>query len=159
MEKEMLHSGEAVEIEILEFRSGGNSYGISVNDIKEILTYNKNTTLIPNSHPYIEGIIMPRDFIITILDFRKCLDLKDTDEVKNEMIIVTGINNLNIAIKVDRVSGIRRKLNTDIIKPGKKLSTSQKALIIGIVNDQDKKIEMIDLRKLITNINPEINVG
>lgn len=158
MEKELKNNGEMSEIEILEFKTGGNSYGIYVSDIREILTYNKPTP-VPNAHPFIEGIIMPRDFLIPIVDLKKCLNLVASEESKNEMLIVTRINNLNIAIHVDSVCGIHRIISNDIAKPGTMLSTSQKNVISGILKMSDKMVEIIDLRKVINNINPEVNVG
>jgi two-component system chemotaxis response regulator CheV len=146
------------EIEILEFRAGGNSYGISVGDIKEILVYDKKPTPVPNAHQCIEGIIMPRDFLIPIIDLKKYLNLADVDTNKNEMIIVTGIGNMNVAIHVDSVCGIHRKMSSDIKKPGKMMSTNQKFAITGIIKMEDKIIELIDLRKIISNINPDINL-
>ncbi len=157
MEKDMANGMETNEIEILEFKAGGNSYGISVSDIKEILTYDKRPTPVPNSNPVIEGILMPRDFLIPVIDLKKYLELSDIDPNKNEMIIVTGINDMNIAIHVDSVTGIHRQLYSDIKKPGKVISTSQKFAITGMIKMGDKIIEIIDLRRVITNINPDIN--
>ena len=159
MEKDVLFGGLTSEMEILEFRSGGNSYGINIIDIKEILTFNKKHTPIPNSHPFIEGIIQPRDFLIPIINFRDSLKLLDSDEFKNEMLIVTSINDMNIAFHVDSVNGIQKIKNTDITKPGKKLTTQQKDVIVGIYAREDKKIEIVNLRTIITNINPELSFG
>ncbi|MDD3014717.1 MAG: chemotaxis protein CheW [Candidatus Gastranaerophilales bacterium] len=159
MEKDLLNGGKTSEVEMLEFKTGGNSYGINISDIREILSYDVKPTPVPNSHPFIEGIIMPRDFLISIIDLKKYLKLNDVDEMKNEMLIVTGINNLNIAIHVDSVNGIHTKLITDITKPGKKLSTTQKDVITGIFDNEGRNIEIIDLRKVFQNINPEVNVG
>jgi two-component system chemotaxis response regulator CheV len=102
---------------------------------------------------------MPRDFLIPIINFVDSLKLVDIDDFKNEMLIVTGINNLNIAFHVDGVSGIHKVPDTDITKPGKKLTTSQKDAIVGILTRDNRKIEIVDLRKIIKNINPEINLG
>lgn len=159
MEKDMLNSGAAMEVEFLEFRTGGNSYGISVNDIREILPYNRKPTPVPNSNPCIEGIIMPRDFIIPVINFSKSLKLSDTDEFKNEMLIVTSIEDLNISIHVDSVKGIHRIMSSEIAKPGKKLSTTQKEYVIGIFERDERKIEIIELRKMITDINPDLFLG
>jgi len=159
MEKEILNSGASKECEILEFRAGGNSYGVNVSDIREVLPYNKKPTPVPNSHPFIEGIIMPRDFIIPIIDFVKSFKLSSTDEFRHEMLIVTGINDLNIAFHVDSVKGIHRVMNTDITKPGKKLTTSLKGVITGIIEREDRKIEVLELRKIISEINPEVSLG
>ncbi len=157
MEKDIVNGTNASEIEVLEFKAGGFHYGINIGDVKEIISYDIVPTPIPNAHPFIEGIIMPRDVLIPIIDLKKCLGLSDTDDNKNEMIIITGINNLNIAIHVDSVSGIHRMQVSEIKKPGKMLSTAQKNVINGIIKIGEKMIELVDLRKIITNINPEVD--
>lgn len=154
---DMSKSGAADEIEILEFKSGGNFYGVNINDIREILPYIKKPTPIPNAHPFIEGIIKPRDFIIPIIDLVKGLKLKTVDDEKQEMLIVTGINDLNIAFHVDSVKGIHKVMSTELEKPGKKLTTTQKAVVSSVINREDKKIEILDLRKIITEVNPQIS--
>jgi two-component system chemotaxis response regulator CheV len=159
MDKDMIYGEKPLEIEILEFNAGGNSYGIDVTDIREILPYNKKPTPIPNSHPFIEGIIMPRDFIIPIVNFIKSLKLNDVDSLKNEMLIVTGINNHNIGFRVDSVKGIHNVMNTEIEKPGKKLTTTFKNSVIGVLSKDDRKIELIELRTIISEINPNVSVG
>ena len=159
MEKNNQANEAAKEIEVLEFRAGGNSYGINVNDIREILPYNKKSLTIPNAHPYIEGIIKPRDFIISIIDMVKCLKLTAFEEYKNEMLIVTSINNLNIAFHVDSVKGIYRVMSSDIAKPGKKVSTPFKAAVEGVIVQDDRKIELLNYRAIIKEVNPDINVG
>ena len=159
MEKDKQMNEVVKEIEVLEFRAGGNSYGINVNDIREILPYNKKPLSIPNAHPCIEGIIKPRDFLIPIIDLVKALKLEDVDDTKNEMLIVTGINNLNIAFHVDSVRGIHRAMSNEITKPGKKVSTSFKAAVDGILAHEDYKIEVLDYRRIITEVNPQVNVN
>lgn len=158
MEKGVLNNTEALDIEILEFTAGGNSYGIYITDIKEILKYNKIPTPIPNAHPFIEGMIMPRDFLITIVNFVKSLDLTEVDDYKNEMLVVTEINNLNVAFHVDLINGMHRMMISDIMKPGKKLSTTQKDVITGVIKIEDRKIELVDLRRIMKHINPELNL-
>ena len=159
MEKDKQMNEVVKEIEVLEFRAGGNSYGINVNDIREILPYNKKPLSIPNAHPCIEGIIKPRDFLIPIIDLVKALNLEDVDDSKNEMLIVTGINNLNIAFHVDSVRGNHRAMSNEITKPGKKVSTSFKAAVDGILAHEDYKIEVLDYRRIITEVNPQVNVN
>lgn len=61
-----------MKLEVLEFMLDGNSYGINVAKIREIITY-QPVTPVPNSHPSIEGIFMPRDRMITAIDLKNCL--------------------------------------------------------------------------------------
>ena len=148
--------GQTMGLELLEFIAGGNSYGINVKDIREILPYNKQPTTVPNSHPLIEGIIMPRDILIPIVDLVKSLNLVDIDNLKREMLIVTCFYDLNIAFHVDSVVGMHKITNSNIIKPGKKQSTSVKDVVSGIFKSGDKRIELLDLKVIIHEINPNI---
>lgn len=68
METGILLESGTNELEILEFRVGENYYGINVAKIREILPYQKPTP-IPNADARIEGIFMPRDEVISIVDF------------------------------------------------------------------------------------------
>ena len=61
----LLESGTN-ELEVLEFTLGDNYYGINVAKIREILTY-QQVTPVPNAHPCVEGIFMPRDTMITVV--------------------------------------------------------------------------------------------
>jgi len=150
------NDGNIKELEILEFNVGGFSYGVDIIEIKEILPYDQNPTPIPNSHPYIEGMVMPRDFIVPIIDMVKCLQLADVHKLENEMLIVTSINDLNIAFHVDQVQGIHRVLSNEIQKVDKNLSTKVQDVVIGTINGEDTLIEILDLRKIITMINPNV---
>ena len=74
MESKILMESGTNELEVLEFTIAGNSYGINVAKIREIINY-QPVTPIPNSHPSIEGIFMPRDTMITAVDLANCLQL------------------------------------------------------------------------------------
>ena len=76
----LLESGTN-ELEILEFTVGGNSYGINVAKVREILPYQVPTP-VPNSDPRVEGIFMPRDEILSIIDLAVVMNLpKKADTV------------------------------------------------------------------------------
>ena len=74
----LLESGTN-ELEVLEFTLGDNHYGINVAKIREILQY-MPVTPVPNTHPSVEGIFMPRDTMITVINLKNCLNLPHTDE-------------------------------------------------------------------------------
>lgn len=156
MNKANVKDGEIKELEILEFKAGGNSYGVDINDIKEILPYNQEPTPIPNSHPDIEGMIMPRDFIIPIINLVQSLGLEYVASMREEMLIVTGIHDLNIGFHVDKVQGIHRVMSTEIKKPGKNVTTKLKDVIIGTFERKDTMIEILDFRNIISAINPNV---
>jgi two-component system chemotaxis response regulator CheV len=159
MEKGLLNTEGNKEVEILEFSAGGNSYGIDINDIREILPYNQVPTRIPNAHSCIEGMIMPRDFLIPIVDISKCLKLENVSEAKKKMLIVTSINDLNIGFHVDDVIQMHRTDGEHISKPGRKLSTPLKKAVVGILKTRDIRIEILDFRTIINIINPDVDLA
>lgn len=114
MDTKILLENGTNELEILEFTLAGNSYGINVAKIKEIITY-QPVTPVPNSHPSIEGIFMPRDTMITAIDLKNCLGRGESE--KKGLFIVTNFNKLDIAFHVETVLGIHRVSWRDIIKP------------------------------------------
>ena len=60
METNILLENGTNELEVLEFTIGNNHYGINVAKVREIIPY-QEVTPVPNTHPSIEGIFMPRD--------------------------------------------------------------------------------------------------
>ena len=98
----LLESGTN-ELEILEFKVADNYYGINVAKIIEILNY-QHVTPVPNSHPFVEGIFMPRDTIISVINLRKCLGYPDNPNNEG-LLFITNFNNLNTAFHVDQVLG------------------------------------------------------
>lgn len=139
------------ELEVLEFQVAGNSYGINVAKIKEIIPY-QNVTLIPNAHPSIEGIFMPRDVMITAIDLRNCLALGSS--TPGGLFIVTNFNNLDIAFHVDSVVGIHRVSWTDIINPDATIAHAQDGVATGIIKIDGKLIIILDFERIVTYINP-----
>ena len=152
MDTKILLENGTNELEVLEFTLDGHSYGINVAKIREIITY-QDVTPVPNAHPSIEGIFMPRDTMITAIDLKNCLQ-RGTSE-KGGLFIITNFNKLDIAFHVDEVLGIHRVSWGDIIKPNATVSTTEEGVSTGIIKRNDKLIIILDFEKIVTDINPE----
>ncbi len=152
MDTKILLENGTNELEVLEFELDGNAYGINVAKIKEIIPYQK-VTPIPNSHPSIEGIFMPRDTMITAIDLKNCLQRGVSEE--GGLFIITNFNKLDIAFHVDAVKGIHRISWEQIIKPGATVSTSEDSISTGIVKLDNRLVIILDFEKIVSDINPE----
>ena len=152
MDTNILLENGTNELEVLEFMLDGNAYGINVAKIKEIINY-MPVTLVPNAHPSIEGIFMPRDTMITAIDLKNCLQ-RGTSE-PGGLFIITNFNKLDIAFHVDSVIGIHRVSWTDIIKPGTTVSTAEDGVSTGIIKIDGRLIIILDFEKIVADINPE----
>ena len=154
MDTKILLENGTNELEVLEFKICGNSYGINVAKVREIINY-QEVTPVPNSHPDIEGIFMPRDTIITALNLERQLGMLDTPVKPTDMLIITNFNMLNIAFHVHSVLGIHRVSWADIIKPDATLSSNNQGLATGIIKVDGKLIIILDFEKIVTDISPE----
>lgn len=152
MDTKILLENGTNELEILEFTLAGNSYGINVAKIKEIIIY-QPVTPVPNAHPSIEGIFMPRDVMITAIDLKNCLGRGESKP--SGLFIITNFNKLNIAFHVENVLGIHRVSWRDIIKPDVTISTTEESVSTGIIKKDGKLIIILDFEKIVSDINPE----
>ncbi len=147
----LLESGTN-ELEILEFTLGDNHYGINVAKIREILQY-QPVTPVPNANPSVEGIFMPRDVMITVINLKRCLGLPDTDE--KGLFIITNFNKLNVAFHVDQVIGIHRVSWEAIIKPDSTINGEDDSVSTGVIKMDDKLVLILDFESIVAGISPE----
>ncbi len=151
----LLESGTN-ELEVLEFVINGNHYGINVEKVREILTY-QEVTPVPNSHPCIEGIFMPRGDIITVIDLFQALGFENENK-KNNFFIVTNFNNLNIAFDVQTVLGINRVSWSEVVKPDATVSGPGTGVATGIIKKADSLLIILDFERIVEGICPETSL-
>ncbi|MBO7375276.1 MAG: chemotaxis protein CheV [Lachnospiraceae bacterium] len=155
MESKILLETGTNELEVLEFTIAGNSYGINVAKIREIINY-QPVTPVPNAHPSIEGIFMPRDTMITAVSLSNCLQLGDSQP--GGLFIITNFNKLDCAFHVENVVGIHRVSWTQIMKPEATFANANEGISTGIVNINGKLIVILDFEKIVADINPETGI-
>lgn len=149
----LLESGTN-ELELLEFVVGNQHYGINVAKIRELCPY-QTPTPVPNAHEYIEGIFMPRDMLITVIDLGKALGFPPQADTTGDMYIITNFNRLHTAFHVQKVLGINRVSWEDIAKPDSTIGASAKSVATGIAKVDGKIIIVLDFEKIVAEINPE----
>ena len=129
-----------------------NCYGINVAKISEIIPY-QPVTPVPNAHPSIEGIFMPRGTMITAINLKNCLQRGSQDD--KGLFIITNFNKLDIAFHVDSVAGIHRISWRDIIKPNATVNNADAGVSTGIVKYDNKLVIILDFEKIVSDIAPE----
>lgn len=152
MDTNILLENGTNELEVLEFTLGKNHYGINVAKVREILAFSE-VTPVPNSHPCVEGIFMPRDSMISVINLKRCIGMED--DGNKGFFIITNFNQLNIAFHVDAVLGIHRISWTDIILPGVTVSAAEEGVSTGVVKWEGRLIVILDFEKIVTDISPE----
>jgi len=156
MESKILLENGTNELEVLEFKIDDHCYGINVAKIKEIIVY-QEVTPVPNAHPSIEGIFMPRDTMIMAIDLRNCLQRGASQP--GGLFIITNFNKLDIAFHVDAVVGIHRVSWADIIKPNATISKTEESISTGIIKFENQLIIILDFEKIVADINPNTGLN
>jgi len=140
-------------MEILEFKTAGNSFGIPVDIVREIIPYQVPTP-VPDSKPCVEGIFMPRDVIITAIDLSVYLNRGQTKT--NGLFVITGYRNLDIAFHVDAALGIHRVEEEDIVKLDNTLGVDERHIARGIIRNEGTLIIVLDFNKIIAELQPDL---
>ncbi len=152
METGILTETGTNEFEILEFKVDNRSYGINVAKVKEIISY-QPLTPVPNAHPSVEGIFMPRDTMLTAINLKNCLQHGESKE--GGLFILTNFNSLDLAFHVDSVARIHRVSWADIMEPSQAAGDSESGVSTGIIKIDDRLIIILDFEKIVSDINPE----
>ena len=151
----LLESGTN-EIEIMEFTIAGNLYGINVAKVNEIIL-SMNVKAMPHTHPAVEGIIKPRDAVITVINLPRYLG-HDGEPGEKDLFIITNFNKMTIAFRVHTVIGISRISWTDIQKPDKAINGSGESVATGIAQCNNQLVTILDFERIIAEIAPETSI-
>jgi purine-binding chemotaxis protein CheW len=140
-EKKMKKEGK-----YLTFSLKGEEYGIEILKVKEIIGM-MTITAIPQTPPYIKGVVNLRGKVIPVIDLRLKFGMEAISNTKQTCIIVVEIlgksrGNFFLGIVVDTVSEVLNIKETDIEATpdfGTKLNT---AYILGMAK-MDKGVKIL----------------
>lgn len=152
------------ELEIVEFNlkisdsemshHTNQPFGINVAKVREIIRMPQLTKL-PNLHPCIYGIFTLRDRIIPALDLSKYLYGKENIN-NNKKMIIAEFNQMACGFIVTDVQRIHRISWSQIDSPDSVTQFDAKsACLVGIIRLDQKNILMLDVEKIIADIDPK----
>ncbi len=153
MESKILLESGTNELELLEFTVGDNSYGINIAKVSEIMT-DQEVTPIPNGPEEVEGVFIPRDKLISVIDLHKVLHTQQKDS-KKKIFIVCQFNRMVVAFHVSGVKGFQRISWTDIVEPpavsgGK---SDGAGISTGVAKINGRIIMILDFEKIVSDLN------
>ena len=142
---------QANEEQFLTFRLDGQEYGIAILKVQEIKGWDRMTP-IPNSPPYVKGVLNLRGVIVPVFDLRLRFGLPETARDAFTVIIVVNIGGRLAGIVVDAVSDV---IN---VSPEQQCATPEyegqqnREFIKGLAQVEDKLLILLDIDRL---VNPE----
>lgn len=144
------------EIQIMEFTIDGDSFGINVAKVKEIMN-NEAVKPMPNAHPAVDGVFKPRDDLLTVINLPGYLGMTGVDKDKS-LFIVTSFNRMNVAFRVDMVIGMHRMSWKNIQKPDKTIYGGTDGVATGIADINGHLITILDFEKIVADISPDTSI-
>lgn len=152
----LLESGTN-EFEIMEFTIAGETFGINVAKVLEIMMACPIKPM-QRAQKDIEGIFKSRDMLITVIDLAGYLGLAPSPNPERDIFIVTSFNNTNFAFHVHTVVGIDRISWEQIKKPDKIIYGGQEGVATGIADFEGHLITILDFEKIVSEISPELGI-
>ena len=138
--------------QILLFQIDDAEYAITIQNIKEIIRYQKVNHL-PNVGGHIKGIISLRNRIIPIISIRKLLYNENRESDTENRIIIIDNGNLTFGIAVDRISSMIKINQKTANANNHGVISDKKRIVKNVIEIESTKklILLLDSMKLITN--------
>ena len=152
----LLESGTN-ELEIMEFTIAGETFGINVAKVVEIMMVCPVKPM-QKAQANIEGIFKSRDMVITVIDLGGYLNLPASTNPERDIFIITNFNNTNFAFHVHSVVGIARISWQQIKKPDKIIYGGEEGVATGIADFENHLITILDFEKIVSEISPELGI-
>lgn len=138
-------------LQLVTFQLGNELYGIDIMDVEAIVQV-EEVREIPNSPNYVEGIFNLRGEIIPVINLHTRFHLSkpemtEEDELLSGFIII-NIDEMQIAVIIDKVSRVITIDLDEIQPPPQMLSGIGAEYIQGVVNKQDGYLIILDIRRL-----------
>ena len=139
---------------LMEFTMAGNSFGINVAKVTEIMRRCPVTPM-THSHPCIDGVIKPRGNIITIINLPRYMQMEESENPEQDMFMLTNFDSVNAAFLVHTVEAMHQIKWSNVEKPSAIIYGGQDSVITGTTKIGDRLVTIIDFEKVLYDINPE----
>lgn len=137
----------------LTFKLGNEEYAVQVLRLREIMGIQEITT-VPQTPPYLKGVINLRGRVIPVIDLRLKFGLPAVEYTQRTCIIVAQMESqgekLQIGLIVDCVSEVITLQDPDIEEPADLGSGVDTNYLLGIVKIKGKARLLLDIDKVLS---------
>ncbi len=137
---------------VLTFIVGGETYGVEILSIREIIKL-REVTEVPRTPPFLIGVITVRGVVIPVVDLRLRLKLPATPPTRAARILVVVKDGEPFGLLVDAVSGVVRLAESEIETPPSSLSSGEGVFLQGIgrhrMGRRDRMVILLSLAQVV----------
>ena len=135
--------------QLVKFYIADEAFGIGIKQIFQILKP-QEVFKVPNTPPFIEGLINLRGKVMTVFNLRKRFNLPDKENDEDTKILVIRMDEYLLGFTVDSVSEIVRVQEEDIVETPPTLTNFDKRFLSGVAKVEEKLILLLNLEKILT---------
>ncbi|MRW88765.1 chemotaxis protein CheW [Duganella sp. FT80W] len=136
--------------EYLAFTLGQEEYGIDIQKVSEIRSY-ETPTRIANAPEFVKGVINLRGLIVPIVDMRIKFKLGTPSYDQFTVVIILNIGHRVVGMVVDRVSDVTT-LSPEQIKPAPEIGAAMNTdHIVGLGTIEERMLILVDIDKLMSS--------
>lgn len=136
--------------QFLTFTLGEEEYGVDIMMVREVKGW-METTRLPNTPPYMRGVLNLRGNVIPIFDLRARFTGELTDADSKHVIIVLAVSDRIVGILADTVSDILT-VEQEEIKPAPDASTeAESRYVSGLIALENRMVVLLEMSGVLKN--------
>lgn len=135
--------------QLVKFNIDDEAFGIDIKQIFQILKP-QEVFKVPNTPPFIEGLINLRGKVMTVFNLRKRFNLPEKENDDNTKILIIRMEDYLLGFTVDSVSEIVRVQEEEIVETPPTITDFDKRFLSGVAKVGEKLILLLDLQKILT---------
>ncbi len=142
-------SADGELLQLVSFEVGDEEFAVPILSVQEINRM-MQITPVPQSPPFVEGVINLRGKIIPVIDLRKRFGMSELENSDDVRIIVVEVANRVLGFTVDRVNEVLR-INSSIVEPPPSMVCGLDTdYVQGVGKLEDRLLILLHLEKLFT---------
>ncbi|GBF11623.1 MAG: chemotaxis protein CheW [Tepidibacillus sp.] len=136
------------EIKFIVFRLGSEEYGVDVQQVKSIERM-EHITRVPNTPPFVKGVINLRGVVIPIIDLRRRFSIEQKDYNESTRIIIVNVEEMEVGLIVDAANDVI-DIPVQAIEPPPKVVGAVEAIYLrGVAKLANRLLILLNLDKVL----------
>jgi purine-binding chemotaxis protein CheW len=146
--QQVRHVESGASMQLVSFRLAQEEFGIEITKVQEIILMGE-ITRVPQTPPYIKGLINLRSTVIPIVDLRCRFNLAEQEVSDETRIMVVNVAGKTIGIIVDAVSEVLRISGEQIAPPPPTVAGLGREYLTGLVRMEGRLLILLDIDKIL----------
>jgi purine-binding chemotaxis protein CheW len=136
-------------LQLVSFHIGGEEFGLNILRVQEIIRI-QALTRVPNSPPFVDGVINLRGKVIPVIALRKRFGLEDLAHDKQTRIVVIEVRGTVLGFIVDSVSEVLR-IPVETVEPPPRLGKVEREYVSGVGKLDNRLLILLDVDRLMSD--------